>query len=72
MLIHRSRADRSVLNTNRHDITNLLSGLRSIVGEIFDVDAGVWLFVEFEPVLGVLGQQVANLFVVDFQVAGAN
>jgi len=55
MGIHGSSTNGSVLDTNAHDIANLLGGLSSVVGEIFDVDTGIGFFVELETVLRILG-----------------
>lgn len=69
LLVHIGRANRAVFHTNLEHIVDLRDVLDGEVRKIADVDTRVRLLVQVEPVLRVFGQQIANFFVVDFQVA---
>jgi hypothetical protein len=68
MCIHSSCTDRSILNTDRHNITDLLSSLCSVVAQVLDIDARVRLFMEFKSIFWVFGQKIANFLVVNFEI----
>ena len=51
----------SVLVSNAHDVLNLADTLGHEWGEVLDVDARVGAFLQLQPMLVVLGEQVSYL-----------
>jgi hypothetical protein len=72
MGVHGGLTDRSVLRTDAHNFTDFGGCFGSVVGKVFYVDAGVGFFVEFETVARILGEKIANIFIVNLEVGSAN
>ena len=70
--IHSSSSNRSILNSNTHDITDFLSSFGCIIGQILYIDTCIRLFMKFKTVLRVFRKQISYLLVVYFEVWGAD
>ena len=72
VLVHVGGADGPILIANRHHMLNFRNGLADKGGEILDVDTGVGPLTELQITTLVLGQKVAHLLLIDFQIRSAD
>ena len=70
--VHSCSSNRSILNTNTHDITDFLGSFGCIIGEIFNIDTCIRLFMKFKTILWVFRKQISYLLVVYFEVWGTD
>ena len=72
VLVHCGLTRLSVGSTLVHAVLDLSDGLDDDHVEVLDEDALLWVFLEVKLLLGVLSEQVTNLFIVNLQVAAAD
>ena len=55
-----------------HELFYLRSGFDDARGQVLDVDTFVGIFFQIEFVLNLLGEEIADLLVINFQVGASN
>ena len=70
--VHHGRSDRSILPASFHQLFALVNVVDGVFGQFVNVNARFRMFFQLESALVVVSQQVANFFIVDFEVGGVD
>mmetsp|Transcript_33716 Transcript_33716/g.77857 ORF Transcript_33716/g.77857 Transcript_33716/m.77857 type:complete len:234 (+) Transcript_33716:1805-2506(+) len=72
LVVHQRARHATILLPNLHHLLEIWSSLDDHVGEVFHKHASFWMVFQIQLLLWILGEKVADLFVVDFEVRCTN